>query len=57
MDVAVARSILETIADADPSGLHTADRVAFQAWVGATNASEALESATARWMAAARRWG
>ncbi|HEX2275208.1 MAG TPA: diguanylate cyclase [Acidimicrobiales bacterium] len=57
MDVAVARSILDAIADADPSGLHSPDRVAFQAWVGAMTASEALESATARWAAAARRFG
>lgn len=56
MDVAVARSILDAMADADPSGLHSPDRVAFQAWVRATTASGALESATARWLAATRRW-
>jgi diguanylate cyclase (GGDEF)-like protein len=56
MDAAVARSILEAIADADPSGLHSPDRVAFQAWVRAASAREALEAAIARWRAAARRW-
>lgn len=56
MDVAVARSILDAIADAHPSGLHSPDRVAFQTWVRATTASEALESATARWLEATRRW-
>ena len=55
MDVAVARSILDAIADDHPAALHSRDRVAFQAWVRAATAAEALETTAARWAMAAQR--
>ncbi len=56
MDVTVARSILDAIADDHPAALHSPNRVALQAGVHATTPTEALEVATARWAAAARQW-